>query len=96
MERALSAYNSGRPDAYKDPNFAHGQTYNYVRSIMGGQDVSTAPAHTTARPSVAQQAAPAENPHKYSDFAMSLVKSMQEHSPEAMLGAIMQLRRSRW
>jgi hypothetical protein len=32
---ALSIYNSGRPDAYKDPAFAKGQTYNYVRSIMG-------------------------------------------------------------
>lgn len=36
-ERMLSAYNSGRPDAYKDPNFAGGQTYNYVRSITGGK-----------------------------------------------------------
>lgn len=36
-ERMLSAYNSGRADAYKDPNFAKGQTYNYVRSIMGGK-----------------------------------------------------------
>jgi soluble lytic murein transglycosylase-like protein len=31
---ALSVYNSGRPDAYKDPSFAGGQTYNYVRSIL--------------------------------------------------------------
>lgn len=37
VERALSAYNSGKPNAYKDPSFAKGQTYNYVRSIMGGQ-----------------------------------------------------------
>lgn len=34
VERALSAYNSGRPDKYLDPNFAGGQTYNYVRSIL--------------------------------------------------------------
>jgi hypothetical protein len=33
--QALSIYNSGRPDAYKDPGFAGGQTYNYVRSILG-------------------------------------------------------------
>lgn len=33
---ALSIYNSGRPDAYKNPNFAQGETYNYVRTIMGG------------------------------------------------------------
>src|SRR4051794_7048587 len=31
---ALSIYNSGRPDAYKDPGFAKGQTYNYVRTIL--------------------------------------------------------------
>lgn len=34
-ERALSAYNSGKPDAYKDPGYAQGQTYNYVKSILG-------------------------------------------------------------
>jgi soluble lytic murein transglycosylase-like protein len=39
-ERALSAYNSGKPDAYLDPSFAQGQTSNYVRSIMS----HTAPA----------------------------------------------------
>lgn len=32
---ALSIYNSGRPDAYKDPGFAGGQTYNYVKTILG-------------------------------------------------------------
>jgi soluble lytic murein transglycosylase-like protein len=37
-ERALSAYNSGRPDAYKDPKFAKGQTYNYVKAILAGRD----------------------------------------------------------
>lgn len=36
--RMLSAYNSGRPDAYRDPHFAGGQTYNYVRSILNGAD----------------------------------------------------------
>lgn len=32
--RMLSGYNSGRLDAYKDPSFANGQTYNYVKNIM--------------------------------------------------------------
>lgn len=32
---ALSVYNSGKPDAYLDPHFAQGQTYNYVRKILG-------------------------------------------------------------
>lgn len=34
VKEMLSAYNSGRPNAYTDPNFAGGQTYNYVRSIL--------------------------------------------------------------
>lgn len=43
VARALSAYNSGRPDAYKDPNFAGGQTYNYVRTILGGAPAAGTP-----------------------------------------------------
>lgn len=35
VSRALSAYNSGNPDAYQNPAFAKGETYNYVRSILG-------------------------------------------------------------
>ncbi len=34
--KALSVYNSGRPDAYLDPHFAGGQTYNYVKTVLGG------------------------------------------------------------
>jgi hypothetical protein len=49
IARALSAYNSGRPDAYKDPGFAHGQTYNYVRSILSGPDV-TVPSRPAGAP----------------------------------------------
>lgn len=35
--KALAAYNAGagNADKWNDPNFAHGQTYNYVRSILG-------------------------------------------------------------
>ena len=33
---ALSVYNSGRPDKWQDPNFSGGQTYNYVKKILGG------------------------------------------------------------
>jgi len=36
-ERALSAYNSGQPDKYLDPNFSKGQTYNYVKAILAGR-----------------------------------------------------------
>jgi soluble lytic murein transglycosylase-like protein len=32
-EKAMSVYNSGRPNAYKNPRFANGQTYHYVRTI---------------------------------------------------------------
>lgn len=40
MERALSAYNSGNPERYKDPNFrtrygSVGETHNYVKNILG-------------------------------------------------------------
>lgn len=42
--RALSAYNSGKPDAYKDPSFAKGQTFNYVRTILGNAGSSPGPA----------------------------------------------------
>lgn len=54
-ERALSAYNSGRPDAYLNPNFAKGQTYNYVRSIMGSQKLYS-PATANISPSLPQTA----------------------------------------
>lgn len=59
--RALSAYNSGRPDAYKDPNFAHGQTYNYVRSILGGKDIAAGPSSSPTG-DVTAPAAPAPAP----------------------------------
>ena len=46
--KALSIYNSGRPDAFRDPSFAGGQTYNYVKNILanaknfsGGSDHSS-------------------------------------------------------
>jgi hypothetical protein len=49
--KALSIYNSGRPDAFRDPNFAKGQTYNYVKNILanaknfgGGGSPSAAPS----------------------------------------------------
>lgn len=45
LARALSAYNSGRPDAYRDPHFAGGQTFNYVKRILGaGGAASSVPA----------------------------------------------------
>jgi hypothetical protein len=51
---ALSIYNSGRADAYKDPNFAGGQTYHYVNSILSAAKVK---APKTAAPN--RQAGPA-------------------------------------
>jgi hypothetical protein len=52
VPKALSVYNSGKPDAYLDPNFANGQTYNYVKDILGtatktrGNVVSKPPSST--------------------------------------------------
>ena len=34
--KALSVYNSGRPNAYKNPAFANGETYKYVNAILSG------------------------------------------------------------
>jgi cell wall-associated NlpC family hydrolase len=54
VPRALSAYNSGRPDAYLDPAFAGGQTHDYVQSILGGAGKAPAqpqqPVHPGALP----------------------------------------------
>src|SRR5262245_34078282 len=51
--QALSVYNSGQPDKYLDPNFSNGQTYNYVKNILGkdrkgggGGGVAPAPGGT--------------------------------------------------
>ena len=50
-QQALSVYNSGSPTAYRDPGFSGGQTYNYVRSIMGGaNDAPAARAAPVAPP----------------------------------------------
>jgi|SRR5262245_16550241 len=60
-EQALSVYNSGQPDRYKDPNFAGGQTYNYVKKIMAGGDGGGAQAPMPTRgpgPSIGMPSAP--------------------------------------
>lgn len=63
IQRALSAYNSGRPDAYKDPNFAGGQTYRYVKDILSGVVPAAAAASApSANPSIAPPAAAAPRP----------------------------------
>lgn len=51
--QALSVYNSGKPDAYTDPNFGGGETYRYVKDILGG---------SSPNQPVSQTAAPVSNP----------------------------------
>ena len=41
-EQALSVYNSGKPNAYLNQKFAKGQTFNYVKDIMGYRTASPA------------------------------------------------------
>lgn len=58
---ALSVYNSGQPFTYQDPSFAKGQTYNYVKNILGGTTVPTGgtvpvPATPTAKVAPAAKA----------------------------------------
>jgi hypothetical protein len=50
---ALSVYNSGRPDAYKDPQFSGGQTFNYVKDILGSSKAPAAPTSTPQAPGLA-------------------------------------------
>jgi hypothetical protein len=76
---ALSVYNSGKPDAYKDPSFAGGQTYNYVRSILGAAKKSggtvSSPSYRTI-PGIDNSATRQQLTANY--FATS-------HSPDALL-----------
>lgn len=61
-QRALSAYNSGKPDVYTDPSFAGGQTYDYVRTIMAGaKDKSYASAIAQGWKSGSAGGAPPDN-----------------------------------
>lgn len=62
IARALSAYNSGKPDAYLDPNFAGGQTYNYVRSILGNRSAASGGAPPPPTVSSAAPRPPAAAP----------------------------------
>jgi len=89
---ALSAYNSGNPNAYKDPNFAHGQTYNYVRSILGGQQgsggagVASSPVPPAAagqpdRSALMKALLGASSSGDYSGFFNAVAKSRQAPTP---------------
>lgn len=81
--RALSAYNSGRPDAYLDPHFAGGQTYNYVKHILGGQDVRApgSPAVTsTALRQVAQTV-----PDPAAEKRVVLANFLEKQDPGSLL-----------
>jgi hypothetical protein len=49
--QALSIYNSGRADAYKDPSFANGQTFHYVKTILGNAASTGAPRARGTSPS---------------------------------------------
>jgi hypothetical protein len=51
-QRALAAYNAGggNADKWNDPSFAGGQTYNYVRDILGGQNIGPSVGHVPAGP----------------------------------------------
>jgi hypothetical protein len=63
VARALSAYNSGRPDAYKDPGFAGGQTYNYVKGILAAAGAGgNAPAAPAVGAPATRGAAPVQSP----------------------------------
>src|SRR5215510_3934822 len=65
--QVLSVYNSGQPDKYRDPNFSGGQTYNYVRSILGsantvGKTLGEKPVPARTSPSTLPGAMPTALP----------------------------------
>jgi len=65
--QVLSVYNSGKPDKWSDPGFSSGQTYNYVRKILGADYVpgtAGVPSTTTSSttPSTPSSAPPSGLP----------------------------------
>lgn len=75
VPRMLSAYNSGRPDAYQNPGFAGGQTYNYVRNIMGGAGQAAPPGGAAVPPSpAAAPPTPTQQPMLHAGALAAVVK----------------------
>jgi len=91
--KALSVYNSGRPDAYKDPSFAQGQTYNYVKGILGSageESVSGrsrpsqgAPSRQSGSPAVYQRTQGVDNSQARQQLAAEYFAN--SHDPGALL-----------
>jgi cell wall-associated NlpC family hydrolase len=101
---ALSAYNSGNPNAYKDPNFAGGQTYNYVRSILGAGGTASSASPSTGGagvvPSPSAPAAPATAPAFASaaagpDPRLRLLQALQQTRGGDLTGFYQQLGQAR-
>jgi hypothetical protein len=85
---ALSIYNSGRPDAYKDPRFAGGQTYNYVKGILAaagssGQGTVPAAASTPARRDTTSITPGVDNSQLRQQLKLSYLDN--RHNPDALL-----------
>lgn len=82
VPQALSVYNSGKPDTYRDPGFAKGQTYRYVKSILSGSGGGAGPAAQTGlgfAPSGASASAP--------DITGAVLANLGSRlSPEEQLG----------
>lgn len=86
VPRALSAYNSGRPDAYLDPQFAGGETSNYVRSILGGS--SPAVAQPSAPPRRAPAAGTTTNRSAILQALLGGIDEKGQISPAGILAAV--------
>jgi hypothetical protein len=85
---ALSVYNSGRPDAYKDPQFAGGQTYNYVRSILssagsGGGGGGRTGGATPAQPAAYRTVPGVDNSAQRDRLKLAYFEN--SHDPNALL-----------
>lgn len=84
----LSAYNSGRPDAYKDPHFAGGQTFNYVRSILNGRNPSVGSSNgRTAGPEpVNAGSSPAPAANSQADYRKLLAGFLLQQGQNTLSG----------
>lgn len=84
---ALSIYNSGRADAYKDPHFAGGQTSDYVKKILGAAGGSGPASSSLPRTNAGPLAPSRDITVPDTDMRQSLLLNylQNRHDPNALL-----------
>lgn len=84
--QALSVYNSGQPDKFRDPKFAKGQTYNYVRTILGAKTPgATALPTATSFPASAPVPSALPSPSRLPDLTQAVLANLGTTDPSKQL-----------